>query len=112
MLFADQITDLTETDIDTTWTDVTFTVPKFATKVEAHFRMDYGDGGTSGKWRTNGQTGTTGHQYGHVNADIDFSDNTVSVITDSSQKIEVVHGTSNSSTSTVYTHGWYFPAGV
>lgn len=119
VIFADHKEDRADADLDTTWTDVTLTAPKFATRAAVTF---YSHAGTSTPpcslyWRTNGQTGTTGHiatvamRENNVSFSIgDF--NSVDVITDSSQKIEVKHSVAGSQTAAVYTNGFYFPVGM
>jgi len=110
--FANYRADLASTDIDTTWTDVTLTIPKFATQAICQFRMDYVDTTTSGVWRTNGQTGINGHTYGRVVAGSTLSLNTCLVHTDGSQIIEVKHVAAGQDKSQVDTEAWIFPIGL
>lgn len=116
VLYANMVSDKALTDIDTTWTDVTLTMPEFATKANATFRT-YRPGNQDAKWplwRTNGQSGTTGHYVCSPVADggIVNSFGATDVITDSSQIIEVKMSGSNNQQMAVYTNGWYFPAGM
>lgn len=112
VLWADQITDRPTADLDDTWTDVTLTIPTFTTMAYVTLVSAYADGSTSCWWRTNGQTGATGHFYGAITDNARNVGNDVDVITDSNLKIEVKHATSNGDTSTVYTQGWYLPIGM
>ena len=112
IVFADLIINAEASDIDTDWTDVTLSAPKFATEILVTFFMQYEDGTAIGYWRTNGQTGTTGHLYGCVAEGSTLSYNESPVLTDGSQIIEIVHSASNDSRSSVYTDGWYFPIGL
>lgn len=112
VLFADKISDLATEDIDTDWTDVTITMPKFAQKAQVKFLLVYQDGNAAGYWRTDGQTGTTGHVYGQVNAGTTYSWMSLTVITSTSQIIEIKHSASNADTTLIETDGWYFPIGL
>ena len=113
VVFADIIADLTPaTDIDDSWTNVTLTIPKFARVAEVSFLGQYDDGATICYWRTDGQTGATGHICGYVSANTQESLVTQNVITSTSQIIEVVQSASNANTMRAYTHGWYFPIGL
>jgi hypothetical protein len=113
--YAGQIEDLAATDIDTTWTDVTLTGPSFAQKFNCSFVVYSAvENLKSAYWRTNGQVATTGHTYYQWSAaNGHYQSPAFSVVTtDSSQKIEIKHSASDSSTSAVYTHGYYFPSGM
>ena len=112
VVFADRIEDLAATDIDDTWTDVTLTIPKFAKVAQVTLRLHYGDGATDSSWRTNGQTGTTGHSWGYVSSDDGKHYNTLIVIADSTQKIEVKNSNHTSGTTGLITIGWFFPIGL
>lgn len=112
--YANQITDLGDTDIDTTWTDVALSAPKFATEIVVIFcSKSAGAGATYSYWRTNGQTGTTGKLYLKVVLEGTFTNtNTVNVISDDSQIIEIKNSASNATELAVYTYGWCFPEGM
>ena len=114
VMYADSITDRANADLDTTWVDVTLTIPACCRQAEcAMFAATPGSAGASSLyWRTNGQTGTTGHVVCQVNADSGLQYNTVKVHTDSSLKIEVKHSASDDSTCGVHTNGWYLPIGM
>jgi len=115
VFYADFINALTETDIDTTWTDVTLTIPAFSTKAKVMFLHD-SNGNTSGTncyWRTNGQTATNGHFVTYTKSGETEHQNVVTdVITDSSQVIEVKMLASSTDSLLIETDGWYFPTGM
>jgi len=114
VVYADQIAELALTDIDTTWTDVNLasSVPKFTTKAVATFRTNYTDGNAEISWRINGQTGTSGHFVCRSTTNNRQPANTINIITDASQIIEVVHSSSNANTIAIWANGWYFPYGM
>lgn len=103
---------------NTSWTDLDLSsnVPAFSTKAQATFYV-YGDtvgGEGDGYWRTNGQTGTTGHWVGvgrAVSTYLYKSINTTQVITDSSQVIEW-KVSDNDATIQCRLSGYYFPRGM
>jgi len=111
VLYPDFVADLSATDVDTAWTDVTLTIPKFSTNAEITIITSYVDGATTSYWRTNGQSGTTGLACGYI-ASAGESYNTLRVNTDTSQKIEVRNSASNGNTIAVYTSGFYLPTGI
>lgn len=110
--YADKIADLTLTNINTTWTDVTLTIPGFATSAQVVFSMVYDTAGTTGYWRTNGQSGTTGHNYGYAGDGVTLLRNTATVVTSTAQIIEIKHADSNATQSQIDTDGWFFPIGM
>ena len=110
--FADAQADKAATDIDTTWTDVTLTIPGVCTKAFVTFEMDYTSTGSEGFWRTNGQTGSTGHEYGRIGTGCTVMVSSHVVLTDTSQIIEIKHADSNDATSAVRTSGFYLPQGM
>jgi hypothetical protein len=66
-------------------------------------------------WRTNGQTGSTGHRISNSYAysGIQWQHyNTANVVADSNGKIEVVCSVAGAHKLAVYTDGWYFPVGM
>jgi hypothetical protein len=96
---------------DTTWVDVTLSVPKFSTRANVEFTLSTGGDATTAiaYWRVNGGTGVH---------NIDQSDNDWSatrikpncmVITDSSQIIEIKYSVTGDHSLTVDTDGWFFP---
>ncbi|MCP4262751.1 MAG: hypothetical protein GY774_35380 [Planctomycetes bacterium] len=115
VLFADEINNY-GADLDTSWVDVTLSLPKFSTSGEATFYATAGGAGARAiaYWRVNGQTGATGHRVGLSgnSAVTDEMVNTVRVMTDASQIIEVKHDASAENQLYVYTNGWYLPLSV
>ena len=111
--FANQITSQSLTDIDTTWTDVTLSIPAMCNRAGVTF-YSYHNGGSESLlyYRTNGQTGTTGQFVSVTNASVDKQVNFVTVFTDSNRKIEIKHDKSSSNRAAVYTNGFYLPAGM
>ena len=64
-------------------------------------------------WRTNGQTGTTGHLVGGNSGYVyDKSASEAVVFTDSSQVIEIKGTISNDARVGLTTHGFYLPRGM
>lgn len=118
ILFADAVTDLSNTDIDTTWTDVTLTLPTFSTRAEITTETRATTNAVSiiYYWRTNGTvTASTGHymsdSYSSNNSSGRVS-NSATVITDSSQIVEVKHSASGTQTMSLRTNGFYLPRGM
>jgi len=114
VLFADQITDRANADLDDTWTDITLSIPKFATKAQVTFGGNsMGTDAADAYWRTNGQAAVFGHEiYAISGALTQYAYNTLPVITDATQKIEVIHSHSNDCRMLELTDGWYFPRGM
>jgi len=112
VIYGARIYDLPVTDIDLVWTDVTLTIPSFATRAEVTL-YGYSVGGTSSYtlWRPNGST-SEGHYMVYVSADSIIGSNTFMVITDSNQKIEILNNASNGNTVRLDTNGWYLPIGM
>jgi len=112
--YADYIEELGVTDIDDTFTDIDLSssIPEFATLATLFFWSSYVDGVSRLSWRTNGQTGSTGHSVAYSDGDSHESTNTAIVQTDSSQIIEVRYSLANGNTMRVYSDGWYFPHGM
>jgi hypothetical protein len=115
VLYADGVTESSLT-ASTTWADVTLRMPSFSTKGTVLFWGDAGGiAGTPTKfwWRTNGQSGSTGHLAAKIEDD-DAEWNTMEtvVMTDSTQKIEIKANNTNSLVMRPYTQGYYFPGGM
>lgn len=115
-MYADRVSDLSLTDIDTSGQDVTITAPAFATKALVLFGVDPRGATTTTtfKWVTKGQTGTTGHNFAEVNEN-QFVLSLFSlwpVITDSSQEITIYSNLNNDAGCEVFTQGYYFPRGL
>ena len=116
VFFADEQGSITHTA--TSWTDVDLSdyVPGFSTKADVGFYTTYDaeDTATFGYWRTNGQTGSTGHRIGIAQdsgADTYRQINTTTVITDSSQVIECLMSNGDASLR-IQISGWFFPRGM
>lgn len=101
-------------DIDTTWTDVTLTVPPITKRALINHTANIS--GVSAQktwsWRVNGQTGTTGHIFLSNYWDGISSSGQSNVVTDSSGKIEVKASASNAGIIAINTDGWYLPEGM
>lgn len=111
---ANHIVQDTGTAYGTTWTDEDLTgkIPSFSTKALAFFRTTYGDNNAHCCWRINGQTGSDGHDVTYVEAGVTKSVNTVPIMTDSNQIVELRLDSAGSSTSLLHINGWYFPQGL
>ena len=104
--------DLWEQNLGVNWTDVTLTIPKFATAAQVLFKHQYVNGDINGNYRTNGDA-TAGHPTGQaLNNAAERSWNSFKVLTDTNQKIEVQTADVNDSLTSAATHGYYFPAGM
>jgi len=109
VLFADQqVTNITNTDVDTTWLDCTLTIPIFTRLAQITARGEWAAGSYQ-YWRTNGASGTVGHLLNYLTASSSRGVNTTQVVTDADGVIEVVHTVSNADTLTVTLDGWYLP---
>jgi hypothetical protein len=109
---ADAITVQSGGALTASFADATaFTMPTFVNRVPATFLHTYVDAAGTVTWRTNGQTGSTGHQVTSVAAGGTISTNTTVVTPDSTGLIEVKE-TANNNTLDIYQHGWYLPEGM
>jgi hypothetical protein len=112
--------DYTDIDVDTTWDDVYLPAPAFCSRIlaTAQLYMKNTAQQVSLSWRTNGQTGTTGHRIATVESydassnAYDYDVTTTDMICDSSQIVEVVNTISDASEVSVWVNGWYFPFGM
>lgn len=112
-LFDEGWNDKTLIDIDTTWIDVTLTIPSFATMAQIRAHTIYVDGVTTYlKIRPNGSSVTNGFRINSVDATSTESINSLLVATDDDQIIEIVHSASNGCQSAIQTQGWQFPYGM
>lgn len=115
-IYADRIEDLASTAIGVGWTDVTLTIPKFS--IEALINTTTNSAGATkagilSYWRTNGQAAGTGHQIGQTHDSVwSYDTGQARVITDSSQKIEVVTNQAVGSEIRVASDAYIFPAGM
>jgi|GEM_PF-2735800 len=119
VMLADEIEILPRTDIDTTWTDVTTGIPGFSIKAMVTFVADTPATTANtgrGYWRTNGQTGNTGHRIGQAFYNgaewMVTTVNSIPVMTDVDGIFEVKYSLSQAHTLEAYLNGWYFPAGM
>jgi hypothetical protein len=111
--------DRASADLDDTYTDVSLTIPAFASRAQVTFRADADGDTTNGKlsWRTNGSSATN-----KIIAWVDSSASTdggveevytvSDVMTDSSQKIEIAFNQAGDHKAGVDTVGYYFPRGM
>jgi hypothetical protein len=115
MYWADLVD--TGTTPSTSWTDITMRVPSLATNIAivALCDMPANYYGTM-VWRTNGQTGTSGHYIGYAynsgsgDNRRDNTQNTFVGITDTSGVIEFKN--SVASGGSIYQDGWQLPEGM
>lgn len=115
VLLADAISDYASSPDDVfANNDVTLTIPAFSMKAHCNFYQNATDTNVEVlSWRTNGQSGTTGHYVNTTDDDnAEYASNDVIVMTDSSGKIEIKFATASNHQVTVRTNGWYFPAYV
>lgn len=106
-------TNISASDIDTTWVVATLTVPSFGdgTGALAYFQDNYQDQPNLVFWRKNGSS-ASGQFLGYAAAGVTVGDMTARVICDADGKIEVKHLTAGNDTITIYTCGYYFPQGM
>jgi hypothetical protein len=115
VMFADGIVEASGIAPSTTWTDVDVasSVPAMCTQPLISIQGGYvSSGNWLGMWRTNGQTGTTGHYLIGVNDYTRIPVNQLRVHTDSSRIFEVKWDGANSGTMTITVDGWHFPVGM
>ena len=113
VLYADQVTDETGVlDSGSGWVDTDLTIPPIAIAAEIAVRCIYVDAGTTLTWRTNGQTGNTGHTVASISVAAEYSSACFKVITDAAQKIETQYGAGATNQRQIFTNGWYFPVGM
>jgi hypothetical protein len=117
IMLADQFEELADTDIDSTYTDLTFlTMPSFARMADVSFILKDGATGAhsaSWYWRTDGQTGTTGHKIGNINTVNEINSVSMRIISSSTQKIEVMESCDGADdTISARMNAWYLPIGM
>jgi hypothetical protein len=106
--------DFTTVDVDTSWVDCYLPIPGFAVHAKLTIYA-YRNGANAvciSSYRTNGQTGSTGHQIAVCLDTVSQQYNTFDAISDATQIIEVINSASNAHTISVYANGWYFPVGM
>jgi hypothetical protein len=113
--YADAVSNRGLADLDTTWTDVTLSLPSFSTKALCTI-VQYNTVALTAcrtHWRTNGQTGTSGHVVNDTYTGVSARAYTqVTVVTDSGQTIEVKNHISGTQQVQVNTNGYYLPRGM
>jgi len=111
--YAADIEDRADSDLDSSWEDVTLTIPDFgayaAALVTIHASQD--NDATWLSWRTNGSA-ADGHEVLYAAGSNNHPVQTLKVFVDSSQKIEIKYSTNNANTAQVWTNGYYFPRGM
>jgi len=114
VIFADDITNRAMANLSTSWTDVTLTIPAFTQCGLCTINTYYNGslGANYCYWRTNGQTGATGHLVCYVGNNIVRSTNSLQVYTDSSQIIEVKMTAAGNYQAEVLTYGHKLPSGL
>lgn len=119
VFYADSAVE-SDTNYTSTWKDVQLYGPGICTRLEASFELKDAVLSTStGWWRTNSQTGTTGHRIGYHYWNSDPGLTHVgwqgTVRTDTNQKIEIkIIASAGASTTwcTTTTVGFYLPEGM
>lgn len=115
VFWADAITRLDGGAPGNTWSavDLDPAIPAFSTTALVLFYAVYVDGAASLYWRTNSQTGTTGHFVVGVSADATLGQNTLPVIGDTTyQRIDVKFSAVVTNTVSVLVDGWLLPLGM
>jgi len=108
--FADHASLYSNSPTSQTWTDVTCISPAFSTKAIVVITGANANPRTL-NWRTNGQTGTTGHRVLETASGSTYDSASVIVDTDSSQKFEIYASGADTVTD-VWQSGWFFPVGM
>ena len=112
VFFADKIESFTTTTMTGTFQDVTLDAPKFSTRIGVTFFSETADAGDVILWRTNGQTGSTGHEVIRGLGSADSSFNSLAVFSDDSQKIEVKRASTGGDKVSINTDSFYLPSGI
>jgi hypothetical protein len=109
--FADYVVSYTGTPSNS-WADCTLSLPGFSREGAVTAYVQYVDTATGAVWRTNGQTGTSGHAAGVVTSGTQ-SQISINVLTDTSQVIEVKFSSASAgNVITISTDAWKFPIGM
>ena len=110
--YDDTLVGYADADPGTDWsTEVTLTIPAFATKAKCHFATIYVSSDSQSYWRQGSSTGTTGNEVGVVVVASTRAVVIDDVFTNSSLKIDIkVSGADP--TLGVDIKGWYFPNGM
>lgn len=115
VFFASKLTEIGETDYDTTWTDSpALRAPIFATRLNVIFQLNAATDANAneGWWRTNGAAGN-GIEIGYCRTGYSEVQNVeCNIITDSSHKIELKFTAAGLHKMKLMSNGWYFPSGM
>jgi len=113
--FVDQITSQSASAAATTSygsLQPTLNAPGFCREVEVVFSSSYVSGAAFFSWKTKGASGTTGVYCGYVTSIITAALMFATVITDSSQQIDIKESANTTNTIAIYTVGWRFPVAM
>lgn len=115
MEFTEQIGLEYQAALSTTWQDVTLKLPAFVSMGHVVFRSTYVDAEVYLEYRPKGASTAVSlgpREVGYSAVGATQSIQTVPTLTDSSQRIQIVHSAATTNTATVQTCGWYFPVGM
>jgi len=101
---------ITETDPTTFATLSIVQMPVFSKKVQLTVRLEYVAGSGQAYIRTTGSSELNSRIVGAIAEASTYSYNTLDIITDTSQRIDL--DTSNAMTVTLHVLGWYFSTGI
>lgn len=98
--------------VGTAWDDtVTLAAPGFCTKAQVTFIWTYVNASSILKYRTKGSSGD-GHSCCYVAAAATRSIDMFTVLSNTSQQIEIEESDASNNTAIVQTNGWFFPVGM
>jgi hypothetical protein len=107
------VADLAATDIDTTWTDVTLTICPLSRQAKVTFEANTSSTNAMYRWRVNGSASAGFSAIQSYQADHASSmNNTTTVMTDSSLKIEVRSEAASNTLVGIETEAWILPRGM
>ena len=104
--------DLADTDIDTTWTAVTLTLPVYSNVADVLFRTFYGGSGNSRLYYRVKGSSTNGTYTGKANSLTRIMFTRALVMTDDNKQIEIKHDASDDNESGVHTTGYLLGRGI
>ena len=112
--YADAQTDrAAAASVASDWsTEVTLTIPACCREALVTFYLAHDSDGELFSWRTEGQTGSTGHLVSIVGDGVTKDFNTLPVTASSNLKIDIKAAGSNDMIVAVYTNGFYLPQGM
>ncbi len=112
VLYDTTITDAGSVDYDLTFVNLSLTAPSFATRISIIAKGESSQDGGSAYYRPEGSAASNGHfLLYHSTAKEDAPSVHLSVLAPG-QVIELKHNVSDTSKLSIYTNGWYFPAGM